>query len=198
MTSADPTLTLVTRLERPPLPDADKLMLTPLDMTLEVMSESLTPAIRAQFGAQFGAYLGKGQHPALINHQALDFLCRTCLPEYPLAEAYREFGHRSVQHYRQSSILGRVMMAAVPVMGIERLLRQFPRQMAAVSNFGTHTVYALAPGAWRLDDEDEIMPPEQLQGNLEAACSLVHAQDLRVTFTTRAPQSYSFFIHWHP
>ncbi len=198
MTPANPNLTLVTREERPPVPDADKLMLTPLDLSLDLMADCLTPAIRAQFTAQFGAYLGKGQHPALVNGQALDFLCRICFPESSLEAAQREFGHRSIQYYRESSILGRIMMAAVPIMGIERLLRQYPRQLAAVTNFGTRTVYALAPGEWRLDAEDEIMSPHQLQGNIEMGCSFVHPRDLRVTFTTHAPQSYSFHIHWQP
>ncbi len=197
MTLADAPPTLITRLERPPVPDADKLMITPLDMLVEVMTASITPAIRRQFEAQFGAHLGKGQHPALINRQALEFLCRHCLPEYSLADAYREFGRRSVLHYR-ASILGRIMMAAVPLMGIERLLRQYPRQLAAVTNYGTRTVYALAPGEWRLDAEDEGLLPEQLQGNLESACGLVHPQDLRVGLVIHAPGNYSFPIHWQP
>ncbi|MDQ2805877.1 MAG: DUF2378 family protein [Chloroflexota bacterium] len=198
MTPADPDLTLVTRQERAPIADAAKLMLTPLDLILEVMADCLTPLIRAHIAQEFGAYLGKSQHPALVNRRLLDFVCRTCLPQYSLEEAHREFGRRSVQYYRESSILGRIMMAAVPLMGMERLLRQYPRQLAAVTNYGTRTVYTLAPGEWRLDDEDEIMSPHQLQGNFEMGCSMVHPRDLRVTFTIRTPNSYSFHIHWQP
>ena len=197
MTPADPHLTLVARLERPPIADADKLMITPLDMLVEVMTDRITPAIREQFKAQFGAYLGKSQHPTRINRQALEFLCRQCLSEYSLTDAYREFGRRSVLHYR-ASILGRIMMAAVPLMGIERLLRQYPRQLAAVTNYGTRSVYARAPGEWQLNAEDEVLPPEQLQGNLETACGLVNPQGLRVDLVIHAPGNYSFPIHWQP
>ncbi len=98
------------------------------------MADSITPAGRAQFVEQFGAYLGKGQTPALVNRQAIEFLCRIWLPQHSVAEAHYAFGRRSVLYYR-TSILGRVMLAALPLMGMERLLRQFPRQLAAVTNY---------------------------------------------------------------
>ncbi len=198
MTPADDSdLIPLVRLERPPMPDADKLMLTPLDLLLEILADCITPAMQAQIVEQFGVYLGKGQHPALVNRRLLNFLCQTCLPQYSPTEAQREFGRRSVLHYRKS-ILGRVMLAALPVMGMERLLRQYPRQTAAVTNYGTRSVYALAPGEWRLDAEDETMSPDQIQGNFEASCGLIHPQDLHITFTVVGPGNYRFHIHWQP
>src|SRR5690242_20908801 len=95
------------RIERPPMPDADKRYLTQLDVALETVGDALTPELRAQVETEFGAYLGKPGHPALIANQLTELLCRNCFGDQPLLEARRLFGRASVGHYRES-ILGRV------------------------------------------------------------------------------------------
>ncbi|HMA33264.1 MAG TPA: DUF2378 family protein [Chloroflexia bacterium] len=185
------------RVDRPPMADSAKMNLTSINLALQVMEPYLTPAIREQVEAEFGAYLGKGQYPTVVGIQLVDFLCQACLPEHALTEARRLFGQRSVAKYRES-ILGRVMLAALPLMGLERILRQAPRQLSAVNNYGTRWVTELGPQHWRLDCDDEIMPPETLQGSIEVVGQLLHASGLQVTYSLPAPKHIAFEITWSP
>src|SRR5690242_14032737 len=128
----------IIRIERPPMPDSEKRYLTQLDVALETVGDALTPELRAQIQTEFGAYLGKAGHPVLIANQLTELLCRNCFGDQPLLEARRLFGRASVAHYRES-ILGRVMLAAIPIMGMERIVRMIPRDFAATTNYGTRS-----------------------------------------------------------
>jgi uncharacterized protein (TIGR02265 family) len=193
--STTPNANPVIRIERPLMPDAEKRLLTPLDVAVGTVGDALTPALRAQIQTEFGLYLGKAGHPALIANQLTELLCRNCFGDQPLPEARRLFGRASVVHYRES-ILGRVMLAALPIMGMDRIVRLIPRNFAATTNYGTRSVVEIGPRHWRADFEDEILYPEILQGMLESIGDLAHVPSLRVTATTRGPKHFSFDLTW--
>jgi uncharacterized protein (TIGR02265 family) len=177
------------------MPDAEKRYLTPLDVALETVGDALTPELRAHIETEFGAYLGKPGHPALIANQLTELLCRNCFGDQPLREARRLFGRASVAPYRDS-VLGRVMLAAVPIMGMERIVRMIPRDFAATTNYGTRSVVEIGPRHWRCDFEDEIVYPEIIQGILEAIGNMARVPGLRVTCKRRGPQHFTFDITW--
>jgi uncharacterized protein (TIGR02265 family) len=81
-------------------------------------------------------------------------------------------------------------------MGLERILRQAPKQFAAACNYGTRWVADLGPQHWRFDCEDEIMPPEMVMGNLDAIAEFAGVTDLQITFSLIAPKHYSFDLVW--
>ncbi len=176
-------------------PDAEKLLLTPMDLGLQTIEPYLSPADRAAVVAQFGAYLGKPSHPVLISNQFVDCICRRGFPALTLSDARRKLARLSVAAYRQS-ILGRVMFASLRIMGLERALRQAPRQFAATTNYGTRWIASLGPGHWRFDCADELLHPETMIGNLEEVAQIVGAPNLTVAFAMRAPQHYSYDITW--
>jgi uncharacterized protein (TIGR02265 family) len=183
------------RITRPPVPDAEKRYHTQLDVALETVGAALTPELRAQIETEFGAYLGKPGHPALIANRLTELLCRNCFGDQPLLEARRLFGRASVGHYRES-ILGRVMLAAIPIMGMERIVRMIPRDFAATTNYGTRSVVEIGPRHWRCDFEDEIVYPEIIQGVLEGIGELARVPGLQITCTPRGPAHFAFDITW--
>ncbi len=183
------------RIDRPPIPDAEKLMLTPMDIGLRTVDPYLNPASRAAVQAQFGVDLGKSTQPVLISNAFVDFVCQAGFPALSLPEARRQLGRLSVAQYGQS-ILGRVMLAPIRLMGLERVLRQAPKQYAATTNYGTRWVAELGPRHWRFDCEDELIHAESILGNLEAIAELVGVAKLRVVFTLLAPRHYSYDITW--
>ncbi len=182
-------------LARTVLPDQEKLLLTSLDLGLQTMEPYLSPAARAAVVGQFGAYLGKPSHPVLVSNEFVDCVCRLGFPTLALSDARRKLARLSVASYRQS-ILGRVMFASVRIMGLERVLRQTPRQFAATTNYGTRWVASLGPRHWRFDCEDELLYPETMIGNLEEVAQIVGVPTLTVTFSLRAPRHYSYDITW--
>jgi uncharacterized protein (TIGR02265 family) len=183
------------RIERPPVPDAEKRYLTQLDVALDTVGGRLPPELRAQIEREFSAYLGKAGHPCLVANRLNDLLCRACFGDHPLPEARRLFGRASVGQYRES-ILGRVMLAAIPIMGMERIVRLIPRNFAATTNYGTRWATEIGPRHWRCEFEDEIMYPEIIQGVLEAIGELAHVPGLHVTCTQIGPQHFAFDLTW--
>lgn len=194
--SAYPDPIPVVRLVRPALPDDAKMMLTPLDIGLQTVEPFLAPEALAAVRAEFGAYLGKPQHPVLVSNAFIDFVCRAAFPTFALPEARRYLGRLSVSQYQQS-ILGRVMFAPLRIIGLERTLRQAPRQYAATSNYGTRWVASLGPHHWRFDCEDEIIHPESMLGNFEAVAAYLGAQNFSIRFSLRGPRHYSYDITWN-
>lgn len=153
--------TPLTRLARPVIPDAAKMLMTPLDLGLQTMAPYLSPADHAAVQSQFGAYLGKPHHPVLVSNTFIDCVCRAGFPTLSLSKARRRLAYLSVAQY-QRSILGRVMFASLRLMGLERALRQAPRQFAAATNYGTRWVAPLGPRHWRFDCQNELMHPETI------------------------------------
>ncbi|HMA33192.1 MAG TPA: DUF2378 family protein [Chloroflexia bacterium] len=182
---------------RPPVPDADKAYSLPLDTVFQMAGELLPPGLEAQIRAEFTGHFGKAQPPALLRFQLVDRLALACFPGRSLAAARRLWGRHSLVGYRQS-ILGRVLLAAIPVMGLERVLVRIPSALAGQSNYGTRTVWELGPQHWRLDFEDEVMPAEMLQGVIEGLAALVHVPDVQVTWTLLAPGHLSYDLIWRP
>ena len=122
-------------------------------------------------------------------------MCGTCFGDRALPEARRLFGRASVAHYGES-ILGRVMLAAIPIMGMDRIVRMIPRSFAATTNYGTRWVTEIGPRHWRCEFEDEIMYPEIIQGILEATGEMAHVRGLQVTCRRLGPQHFSFDLTW--
>lgn len=192
-TAPDPKSAI--RIERPPVPDAEKRYLTQLDVAMETVGDEITPELRAQIQTEFGAYLGKAGHPCLIANRLNDLLCMNCFGARSLPEARRLFGRASVGHYRES-ILGRVRRAAIPIMGMERIVRLIPRDFAATTNYGTRSVAEIGPHHWRCEFEDEIMYPEIIQGILEAIGEMAHVPGLQVTCWRLGPKHFAFDLTW--
>lgn len=191
----EPQPIVVARSDRPPVPDAEKMMLTPLNIGLRTIEPYLTPDSRAAIVAQFRAHLDTVNHPILVSNAFVDAVCRAGFPMMSLPEARLRLARLSVAQYQQS-ILGRVMLAPIRLMGMERVLKQIPRQFAATTNYGTRWVATLGPQHWLLEFEDELMHPETPQGSVEAVGEFVGVKQLRVAFTLRAPRHYAYDITW--
>jgi uncharacterized protein (TIGR02265 family) len=169
MTVPDPRRYIpATRVERPLVPDAEKLFNSPLDTAVRAVEVAglLTPATRAEIQARFGRQLGKPQCNCQVSNELIDLLCATCYADLPRAEALRVFGRYNLERFRET-ILGRVMMAAMPLMGLDRVMRRAPHDFAAACNYGTRATSELGRHHWLMEFEDEIVYPDVLQGMFE-------------------------------
>lgn len=181
--------------ERPPVPDSAKLYLAPLDILLQAVGAPLPAAVLTQVQAQFGPYLGRPTYPILVGNTLVDLLAATCLADRSRADARRQIGRYYLLRFRES-ILGRVMLAALPLMGWERVMRRLPGDLAAVTNYGTRWVTALDLRHWRLDCTDEVIYPEMLQGTCEAMGEVVRVATLQVRGTQVASHHVALDFRW--
>ncbi len=184
------------RQTRPPVPDADKVWLLPLDLHLKAVDDLLTPILRASLEAEFAPYLGAARHPLLVGNRLVDRLCAGVFGDLPIGTAQRQFGMRYSRRQRDT-ILGRVMVGAVSLVSIEQGLRRVPQLFAGSCNFGSRAATALGPRHWRLDFEDDCVYLEVMAGLLEAGLSdLLHPPGLQISARTIQPGRLAYDIRW--
>jgi uncharacterized protein (TIGR02265 family) len=190
----NPSPTPVARIERPPLPDAEKMILLPISVRLKVFDHYLTPALRAQVEAEFGSWRGQPQYPVLVGNRLLDVMC-TALPDRSPEEARRMLGYEYVAQYRYT-VLGWLMLVVRPVLDMEWLMRGLPRQYAGATNYGTYWVAPLGERHWRFDFEDDPGYPDWILGTLLAGGAIFKVRGLRVSYQMLGSQHISFDIQW--
>jgi uncharacterized protein (TIGR02265 family) len=181
---------------RPVLPATEKRFMYPADDHLLPFRDQMTPAQEAALRREFGTYLGVPTHPALVAARMIDWMCATFLPTMPLVEARRFCLRLGMLEWRRQSILGRVMTAAMPLMGMERVMPRIPGNMSTLSNFGTRWVAPLGPRHWVLAVEDDALPPECLAGILDAFSEFTRVRGLAVSWTSPGPLQAVYDISW--
>jgi uncharacterized protein (TIGR02265 family) len=196
MTNRKPNpLAAFTRVEHAPVPDDNKRSLVAFNVLIQSVDNRLTPAMRAEIEKEFAPYLGKHSYPALVGNTCMDRLCALALSDLPLAEARQVFGRYFLTRYRES-LVGRVMLAMLPMMGMERILRKSPQDFATATNYGTRWVQELAPRHWEYHWEDEILYPEFIEGLFHSAGEIARVPNLRVSFTQPGPRDLVFDFQW--
>ena len=181
---------------RPLVPDVDKVWLLPLDLHLKAVADLLTPATRAALEAEFAPYWGASRHPLLVGNQLVDRICAGALGHLPLPVAQREFGLRYSRRQRDT-ILGRVMIAAAPLMSIEQGVRRLPQLFANSCNFGSRAATELGPRHWQLDFADDCVYLEVMAGLLDSGLGdVLHPPGLRVVGRTVAPGHLVYDVRW--
>jgi uncharacterized protein (TIGR02265 family) len=194
------------RSDRPAVPDAAKLFLYPADDHLRPYEPyvaavlpgalQLTSERRARLPAEFGPYLGQPHHPLEVGLRLIDWLCATCQPTVPLSVARRAHGRAGMLLWGQYNIRGRVITAAMPFMGMERILTRLPQTLATVTNFGSRWVAPAAPGHWYFGCADDPTPPEYVAGILEALSESTKVADFVVQCTAPSSHERVYEVRW--
>src|SRR3954470_24901343 len=98
---ADPPMTILVRVDRPVVADADKRLLTQLDVGLATLTPYLSPTDLAAIRARFAPWLGQPQHPLVVSNEFTDFAVRRAFPDLPPAAALRRFAGLAVAQYQK-------------------------------------------------------------------------------------------------
>ena len=193
-----PALIPAAQVVRPVLPDTDKVFRYPAEDLLAGLPAPLTARQQAAFRAEFGPVLGQSSHSALTMVRLIDWVAAVCYPELPPAEARRRHGRAGMLAWSHTTILGRVMTAAFPLMGLERVLRRMPSNLSGLTNFATRTVYREGPGHWWYATSDDPSPPEWIAGVIDALAEFTAVRDLQVQWATPSDHQRIFEIRWTP
>jgi uncharacterized protein (TIGR02265 family) len=195
MINQSPPPRIVTRIERPPMPDEKKLIVFPLSVVLASFEAYLTPAIRAQLEQEFAPYLEQQRYPVLVANRLIDRACELCLADKPIGAARQILGRAYVSHYRKT-LLGNMLTMPDPLSHLEQILAGLPHQYAAPTNFGTYWIAEVAPHHWRFDFEDDPGYPDWILGTLQAGNEVVQVPGLEISYTVLGPRHFSFTIKW--
>jgi uncharacterized protein (TIGR02265 family) len=156
----------------------------------------LTATQQAALQAEFGPAFGQPTCPLALQLHLLDWIAAVAYPDLPRAEARRQHGRASTVAWSQRAILGRVLMAAVPLMGLERVLRRLPQHMSGLTNFATRTVYRQGPGHWWYTASDDPTPPELTAGALDAVGEATGARGMTIRWATPTSHERVYEIRW--
>jgi uncharacterized protein (TIGR02265 family) len=191
-----PALAPVAQVVRPLMPDADKVFRYPAEDLLGGLPTPLTARQQAAFQAEFGAVLGQSTHSALTMVRIIDWVAAVAYPDLPPAEGRRRHGKAGMLVWSRETILGRVMTAALPLMGLERALRRLPQNMGGLTNFATRTVYREGPGHWWYATSDDPSPPEWIAGVTDALAEFTGTRQLQIQWATPSSHERIFEIRW--
>lgn len=190
-----PQATLLSQRVYPHVPDADKRYKAPLDIVLQATQRPIPSEIRSLIQARFGEYLGQGTYPILVGNELVALLAERCLADLSPEAARRLIGRYYLLRFRET-ILGRVLLATLPLMGWERALRRVPQDLGAVTNYGTRAVYELAPRHCQVVCQDEVIDPDMMQGTLEAMAEITHVDHLQIRHEQPDPHTVIFDLTW--
>jgi uncharacterized protein (TIGR02265 family) len=195
MLEPEAPFTLVSRIDRPPIPDSEKLLLYPAADHLTAARPLLSAAAELEIRTHYRAYLDAPQHPALLAMEIVDRICTLALAHLPLAQARQVYGRAVLRQWRYT-IVGRVMTGALPFLGMQRIVAGLPRYAASVTNYGSRWVSMRTPHYWQYEALDEVIYPEMFAGLLEGLSDLVHVRDLQVTYRRQQPYHHVFTLRW--
>lgn len=193
---APPALAVVSQVVRPVMPDSEKRFLSPPEELLAGLDERLTARERAALTTEFGSYLGRSPYPASVALRLIDWIGSVGYPDLPLAEARRRHGREGLLVWRRHSILGRVMTAAFPLMGLDRILRRVPQNASALTNFGTRWVIQEGPQHWWYCTSDDPTPPEFFAGVLDALADFTAVRGLTITWAAPGSHERVYELRW--
>jgi uncharacterized protein (TIGR02265 family) len=200
--SESASLEPLVKIERPRIPDAQKLILVPLDIRFKTFDSFLTPNLRSQLRQEFAEYLGQPNYPVLVGNRLIDRVCETALSGYSPEEAHQLLGRSYVERYRETvlgwllGLISRLKRTAGPIVSMDWVMRGLPRQYAGATNYGTYWLAELGHNHWRFDFEDDPGYPNWLLGTFQAGGEFLKLQDLSITCELVGPQHMSFQIRW--
>jgi uncharacterized protein (TIGR02265 family) len=141
---------------------------------------------------------GKLLHPEveLPNYLALlRFLARARFPQLPEAEALFEVGRRVFTGYQQT-LLGKVQVGMLSVMGPDRLLKRAPGMIARNKSFGHRTSEQLAPRHWVVRCREVPVPPAYYRGVLQEAMLAAGVPEARTEVVVHGPEAFELHVRW--
>lgn len=139
---------------------------------------------------------GLPQDVAVERFAALvEFLARRHFPELPRDEALRRVGARLFHGYR-STVLGHVMLAALNMMGPDRVVRSAPHWVGRNVNFGERSAVPLGPRHWRVTFLGVPLPGDYYCGLLAEGLRVAGAAAPVVRFRQTGAEDMEFEARW--
>lgn len=126
---------------------------------------------------------------------ALKTAARHVHPAVPRDEALRRLGEAFLAGFFET-LTGKLVSAALPLMGGDALLKQLPRGWAVAAPGTVVEARQEAPGRWELVVRHPSPQPEFDLGLLTSLMKRVRAQDASIRLVGRRPDGYTVQLRW--
>lgn len=153
---------------------------------------ALAEALRAE-GVNVRAL--KGEYPLRVLNRCVDLACEHLYPDQPLESARRQLGRIFVQGFTQT-LLGRVVVVGLPMLGPVRYLKRFPDHLRSDSSQLRVLSVQVGERAFRLEFRNEVLVmPEFMAGVLLEWLKLARTE-AALTIERHSPMSFDLHITW--
>ena len=167
---------------------------------LFVRGPASDPALQARLvPLGFDAQNLQPSYPPLIFQSCIAEASRFFWPELSLPDAQARLGAMTVEGF-QGTVLGSITLAALKLLGPERLLKQLPKRIFSGQNYGHSAVRELSPGRWEID---YLGIPGGIPYNRDFVCGAIEAtlklsgvRDATVTTVRDAEDGFVMEARW--
>lgn len=125
----------------------------------------------------------------------LHHLARQHYGTLPPSEGLFQVGTCLFEGYRKT-VLGQIQLAALHLLGPERLMRKVPEFVGRSSNFGERSVERLAANDWRVYFRGVPLPGDYYRGIVHAALRAAGAQSPQTSWEQTGPEDMTFQVRW--
>jgi uncharacterized protein (TIGR02265 family) len=127
--------------------------------------------------------------------QVLHYLARQRFASLPQSEGLFHVGSCLFEGYRKT-LLGQIQLAALHLLGPERLMRKVPDFVGRSSNFGVRTTEQLGPKDWRVYFRGVPLPGDYYNGILHAALRATGVHAPQTGWEQTGPEDMTFEVRW--
>ncbi|MDY7225265.1 DUF2378 family protein [Hyalangium rubrum] len=125
----------------------------------------------------------------------LEWLARRFFPEKPLPEGLQAVGRRMFHGYRET-LLGKIQLTALNVVGPERLMRKAGEFIGRNSNFGERTSEQLGPRHYCVRFRGIPIAPEFYRGLCLSAFDVMAVHGGAIAIIRHGPEDFDLDIRW--
>ena len=125
----------------------------------------------------------------------LDWLAQRFFPKKPRPEGLEAVGRRMFHGYRET-LLGKIQLAALNVVGPDRLMRKAGEFIGRNSNFGQRTSEQVGPRHYRIRFRGVPIAPEFYCGLCLSAFDVLGIKNGRITFEKQSPEDFDLEVRW--
>ncbi len=164
---------------------------------LKGVGARLTPELRGKL-RQIGIDLDQKllpTYPLTVYREAVSFVARELFPTLAPAAGIRELGVFAARHY-EHTMVGKMMIGAIRLLGPHRMLEKASTQFRAVTNFLECKTTKLGPTRYEmwLSSVGERAP--YYEGLVTTMLGFTGAKDVKMRTTARDGEAVTFEITW--
>lgn len=134
----------------------------------------------------------RARYPSRVLFDALEVARRHHMPMHQPDDGMRQLGHAFVSGFRET-ILGKVMTAALPLLGPRVLLSKVPGRLQRLRSDMAVELKTLGEGHFAFDVRDPVPVGTFFAGVVQAALGIAGAKDVKVGHAVR-PGGYTLDI----
>ncbi|HEX8703948.1 MAG TPA: DUF2378 family protein [Myxococcaceae bacterium] len=125
----------------------------------------------------------------------LEWLATRYFPKKPLRDGLEAVGRRMFHGYRET-LLGKIQLAALNVVGPDRLMRKAGEFIGRNSNFGQRTSEQVGPRHYRIRFRGVPIAPEFYCGLCLSAFDVLGIKTGRITVEKQGPENFELDVRW--